>query len=403
MNFWNKLTANIFGNNINRVEHDVKSNWWMMSDLAFNNRQQLFWYSVNNPVLCTVLSTRAHLFSQMKITHLRNDNEVENSSLLRGLSNPNYFQSQQDWLFNLNWFSGVYGTALIYYNSEFLDKNAPKFLINLNMDKVDFNNSFSFGKFLRTKQDISDFENRKYITYTHEDGKQSNLYFKDLLAFYDSANGIDSLFLGQNKLTSLLDVLDNIQTNIESKNVNLNMSKKYIGVNKTDMHGQPHVSDTDRQSIRSALGSSNIQLTNGNIDFKHLVSDFKNLYLDEMYQADAMTIINAYGLNIDVINYALKNSTFSNQELGIVRVIQNNIQLQADNLMNSLSNAFQLPENEKLIASYDHLPVMQKTYKEKIEVLSVGIDAINKAKESGLIEESDAKAKLDNLFNRLSI
>lgn len=402
-NWFNRLRANIFGTDINRVEHDVNGSWWMMTDnTAFANRQQMFWYSVNNPILCAVLTTRAQLFSQMKITHLRNGDEVKNSSIVSALRNPNYFQSQKDWLFSLNWLAGTYGTGLIYYNTELLDSSVPKFLYNLDNSKIDFGESLKMKKFIRLKQDVTEFEKRK-IKYSFDDGNQSDIELRNILPFYDTANGIDGVYLGVNRMGSILGALDNIQSNIESKNINLEFSKKYIGVNKTDLHGSPQITDQDRANIKRAVGSKHVQITNGNIEFSHLVSDFKKLFLDEMYQADAMTVINAYGLNIDVINYALNNSTFSNQELGIIRVIQNNIQVQADNLMETLQQGFQMPDNESLIASYDHLPVMQSMLKDKIDVLSNGIDAINKAKESGLLSESEAKEKAKRLLDNLKL
>lgn len=398
-----KFFPNIFGKKINDIEKDVNGNYWLMhNEGAFTNNQELFWYSLNNPVLATVIASRAKLFSQMKIAHIdANGEEIKNSQYTKALSNPNYFQSQQDFLFNLMWQMSVFGQNYIYQNFTSIGSK-PEFLFNLHNDSINFKDSLKIKKFIRKDQDIKEFEQKKLV-YTICDDEKISIELKYIVPIYDLSN-VKNFFKGTSRVKPLLQVLENIQENIKSKNINLKLSQKYIGVNKTDENGQPQIQEDDRENIRRALGANNIQITNGQIEFKHLISDFKKLYLDEMFQQDALTVINAFESNIDVINYALTNSTYNNQELGIIRYIQNSIQTSADDLMNSLSTSWKLTDrNEKLVASFNHLPVMQSMIKTKLETFKTAVETFKVAIESGLMTESEAKEKTNVLTKQLGL
>lgn len=398
-----KFFPNIFGKKINDIEKDVNGNYWLMHNpSAFGNNQKLFWYSINNPVLATVIASRSKLFSQMKITHVdKNGEEIKDSVYVKALSNPNYFQSQQDFLFNMMWQMSVFGQNYIYQNFTAVEK-IPEFMFNLHNESIDFNGSLKIKKFIRQEKDIKEFE-KKELIYTICDDEKMKIELGKIIPIYDLSN-IKSFYKGTSRVKPLLGVLENIQENIKSKNINLKLSQKYIGTNKTHENGQPQIQEEDRDNIRRALGENTIQITNGNIEFKHLVSDFKKLFLDEMFQQDALTVINAFESNIDVINYAMNNSTYSNQEVGIIRYIQNSIQTSADDLMNSLSTSWKLTDKgERLQASYNHLPVMQSMIKTKLDTFKVAIEGLTAAVEGGLMTVDEAKEKTSMLTKQLGI
>ncbi|HOD62261.1 MAG TPA: hypothetical protein PKG96_09205, partial [Bacilli bacterium] len=161
----------------------------------------------------------------------------------------------------------------------------------------------------------------------------------------------------------------------------------------------------DKTSIERSLGYKNLLLTNRNsIDFKHLVSDMKRLYLDEQYASDFNKVLLAFGMNKNVLNPFDKDSTFENQTQGVVSYIQNTIQQTADNTMNSLSQTWGLFERgEMLKASYDHLPVMQSVINEKIKTLTEFQNMVKIAKENGTMNDADAIAKTKELMLKLNL
>jgi hypothetical protein len=198
-------------------------------------------------------------------------------------------------------------------------------------------------------------------------------------------------------------ILHNINENVNSKSVNLKMSQKYVGLNNNDGN-KAQIQEGDKNSIEKAISNKNLLLTNAGIDFKHLVSDMKRLYLDEQYAEDFNKVLLAFGMNKNVINPFSKDSTFENQSQGIISYIQNQLQNTADNTMNSLSQSWGLFErNEKLVASYDHLPVMQSVINEKINTLKAFQETMKLGIENGTIQLSDATKMTNNLMLKLNL
>ena len=104
----------------------------------------------------------------------------------------------------------------------------------------------------------------------------------------------------------------------------------------------------------------------------------KRLYLDEQYSADALTCLNAFDMSKDILNYFSNGtSTYENKEKAMSDYVQNSIQSDANNTMNSFASSFGLIDKEEsLVASYSHLPVMQIVMKTKIETLQLFINTL---------------------------
>ena len=199
------------------------------------------------------------------------------------------------------------------------------------------------------------------------------------------------------RVKAIRKVLANIDENLSSKNINLQMSQKYLSKNESN-DNEAQIKDADRTSIERVISNKSLLLTNANVDVKHLVSDMKRLYLDEQFADDANKCLLAFGLNKDVLNYFAKDSTFENQEKGVIKYIQNSIQSTADNTMNSLSSQWGLLEKgERLKASYDHLAVMQSIVVDKINSFKAMQEAIKLGIENGTITNNEA-VKMSNEF-----
>lgn len=355
------------------VTRDKTGSWyyWMPST-AFNNVNQdyLRWF-ITNPVLFSVVATRAKLYSQMKITaHKENGDELTINEVphLKLISKPNYFQSQQDWLYQQMVFLSATGNNIIYQKNIYSNDEPPKAMYNLYPADVDYKKVQEIDKFFTLDKDVKSFEEQAIKYRLHN--QTLDLKIKDLIPLYDVCNGLekDTMFKSTSRVSALTRNLANIEENMASENINLQFSQKYLAKNNNNIQGvSTQIHEDDREAIRKVIQDKSLQITNGDIEVKHLVSDLKRLYLSEIFGHDAMVICNAFEINPDVISYALGGSTYENQQYGIIRYIQNSIQPDADNLMNSLTNSWGLDmKGIKLKASYNHLPVMQPLYKEKI-------------------------------------
>lgn len=396
----------LFGRQIfSKIERLRDGSVWttLLSGDDFTNNSNYLNYSLENPVLNAIISLRAKMYSQMQISHVdANGKEVKNSQVLKLLKQPNYFQSQEDFLFQQMWFLSVAGNNYIYQIKPFTSE-LPKNLYNLIPSEIDYNSINKLDKFIFTKAEIKSFSEKK-IKYTL-DGKVYDIKISEIIPLYDLANGLttDSWLAAPSRVKAIEKLLQNIDQNLKSKFNNLKMSAKHIGINKsTGMEAR--VRPEDRTEIERVLNSKDIITTNASVEYKHLVSDMKKLFLDEQFADDANKCLLAFEMNKNVLNYFAKDSTFENQNQGVVNWIQNSIQGSADNTMNSLSSSFGLLEkNEKLVASFNHLPIMQTLINDKIKSFTDFQNALKVSLENGTIDTATAKKMSDNFIKTLGL
>jgi hypothetical protein len=109
-------------------------------------------------------------------------------------------------------------------------------------------------------------------------------------------------------------------------------------------------------------------------------------------------------MNKNILNYFAKDSTFENQDKGLISWIQNSIQTTAKNTMNSLTSQWGLFERgEKLIASYDHLACMQSVVNDKIKSFTEMQLAIEKALTNQVMDIATAKKMSDEFKIKLGL
>jgi len=368
-NFWGKSEVS--------VERDRNGTFTysFLDQDGFTNSTKYLELSLSNPVLLAIIALRAKIYSQMKITHLNSAGKpIENSEVLKLFKQPNYFQSQEDFFFQQMWFLSAAGTNLTYKVNAL---SATKSIYNLIPSEINLNDSHKVKSFISTKAELKAYGDRKII-YTL-DGQQMNIAIKDLIPTYDLANGLtcNSIMSSPSRLKGISKTIQNIEENLLSKNVNLKMSQKYLMASQGDGN-EAQIQDSDRKDIFSKIAQKSLLITNANIKAQHLVSDMKRLYLDEQFSADALTCLLAFDMSKDILNYFSNGaSTYENKEKAMLDYIQNSIQSDANNTMNSFASSFGLiDKGESLVASYDHLPVMQLVMKAKIETLQLFINTL---------------------------
>ena len=365
------------GKSIN-VERDRFGNFTysFLEQNAFTNSANNLQQSLTNPVLMAIISLRCKIYSQMKITHLNaSDKIIENSPIVKLFNQPNYFQSKEDFFFQQMWFLSANGTNLTYAVKPLSE---VLYIYNLIPTDIEINDTNKVKSFIYTKDELRKYGDRK-IKYSL-DGQQFEIKIKDLIPTYDLANGLtkNSLMSSPSRINGIAKTLQNIEENILSKNVNLKMTQKYLMASQGDGN-EAQIQEKDRESIFQKIARKSLLITNANIKAQHLVSDMKRLYLDEQFSSDALTCLNAFDMNRDIINYFSNGaSTYENKEKAMLDYVQNSIQSDANNTMNSFASAFGLiDKGEKLKASYDHLPVMQMVMKTKIDTLQAYINTLN--------------------------
>ena len=395
----------LFGRELLRVERNRlgEFSYTYLDGSTFSDNGKYLELYLKNPVLSTIVNLRADIYAQMKIEHLdKNDKVIENSAYTNLLYNPNYFQSKEDFFYQQMVFLSVSGNDYIYHQKAFANE-LPRAIYNLIPSEIDFCKVNKVNKFIVTEKDKKAF-GEQTIRYTLDD-MEYKLKLSEIIPLYDLTNGLikNSFVQSPSRVKAIAPILNNIQQNLASKNMNLQMSQKYIGLNKNDGN-LAQVTEADRKDITSKIADKSLVITNGGIDIKHLVQDMKKLYLDEQFADDANKCLLAFGMNKDVLNYFAKDSTFENQEKGIIKYIQNSIQNTADNTMNSLSSQWGLLEKgEKLKASYNHLPVMQSIMVDKINSFKMLQETIKIGLENQTLTPQEAKKLSDEFKNNLGL
>lgn len=398
------IFSNLFGSKVKTVERDRVGNWWYSYGevSGFNENKDYLKQAINNPVLLSIIALRSRIYSQMKIMHVNSKGEeIENSEYVKLLKKPNYFQSQEDFFFQEMFFKSATGTALTYQVDAL---KQPKALYNLVPNCINYNETEKIKKFITTDKDFSAL-GKKEIIYKL-DGETWDLPLEKLIPSYDLANGLveNSFMRSPSRLQGLSRTIENIDEALKSKNVNLKMSQKYL-VSSDGDGTSAHIQEPDRKDITNKIGLQSVMLSNIKMDAKHLVSDMKRLFLDEQMNNDALTCIIAFGMNRDVINYFSNGaSTYDNSEKGMQNYIQNGIQPDADDRMSSLSLQWGLiDKGEKLVATYDHLPVMQSIINDKINTLKTFEETLKIGIENQTIEVAEAKEMSKNLRLKLKL
>jgi len=359
------------GNSVN-VERDRNGvfTYSFLDQSGFTNSDKYLELSLSNPVLLSIIALRSKIYSQMKISHLNSAGKpIENSEILKLFKQPNYFQSQEDFLFQQMWFLSANGTNLTYKVDAL---SVTKAIYNLLPSEIDLNNTHKVKSFVYTKDELKSYGDRK-IKYSL-DGQSIDISIKDLIPTYDLANGLtcNSLMSSPSRLKGMSKTIQNIEENLLSKNVNLKMSQKYLMASQGDGN-EAQIQAGDRNDIFSKVAKKSLLITNANIKAQHLVSDMKRLFLDEQFSNDALTCLNAFDMSKDILNYFSNGaSTYENKEKAMLDYVQNSIQSDANNTMNSFASSFGLiDKGESLKASFDHMPVMQSVMKTKIETLKL--------------------------------
>jgi len=357
---------------------------------GFTNSTKYLELSLTNPVLIAIIALRSKIYSQMKITHLNSSGKpIENSEIIKLFKQPNYFQSQEDFFFQQMWFLSAAGTNYTYKVDAL---NSTKAIFNLIPSEIELNNTEKVKSFMYTQAELKAYGDKKIIYKL--DGQTFEIKLKDIVPTYDLANGLtlNSLMSSPSRLKGISKTIENIEENLLSKNVNLKMSQKYLMASQGDGN-EAQIQDGDRKDIFSKIAKKSLLITNANIKAQHLVSDMKRLYLDEQFSSDALTCLNAFEMNKDIINYFSNgSSTYENKEKAMLDYVQNSIQTDANNTMNSFASAFGLiDKNESLVATYNHLPVMQLVMKTKIDTLKAYQDTL-------IYETPEEQKRLSNDF-----
>ena len=372
----------------------------LLMDFSYGNLMAI---AQTVPHLNTVISMGAGMFSNMEIKHLdKEGNEIKDSEVLKLLANPNPVDNTLEaWLYKLYTNQAIYSNNFIYKNYGFsqsvrkaLGANLPSLLWVLPAGEVRMNLSGKIYRQTRLEDIILD-----YRLFLDPEPYMPNeiIYFTEGI----TANGISS----GNRIEALQIQLSSIMVALKALNIILSdrgMIGFFTTESKDDNGPMPLknatkklIKDTYKRENSVDSDESHIGIFTQKTEFHPMTFDVAQLQILPQLRDSFKNICDAYGLDINIFA-ADSQTTYENKEQGLKQTYQNTMQPLANKLMNHLMNHFGLiAKGEKLVASYDWLPVMkedalsaEKAYFQKISSLSMMLhDGIISAEQYALLAE----------------
>ena len=317
---------------------------------------------LTNPALAKTINYNCDVFSTLKIVR-KDENEDD---LTRLLKNPNPFQTQRQFLWMYRFWI-MFGSAYLKSESNNIASSNAK-LFWLEPQKLTWDDKLldKLDKLMISKKSKNDLM-RETIEYTYRDGSKSFIPLADISAFHDLANGMGNWLKGNSRIDPLYKIILNSESGLDSKNINLEFSRKYLVAGQYDisknLNSPAGMQNVEKEDIVRKLRSNQaVHPIKAQVDIKRFVDNLANLKLDESFNEDLKKIGSMYNIPSDVLEAIKGTSTYENMEKSTARHIEYSEMPKAMDLLEGLCTQFELnPEDYELIfANNSFMKVFEK-------------------------------------------
>lgn len=348
-----------------------------VQDCSWGSNENLLKITQTNPIVNATMLYISRLFASGKFSVVDSNGNVKEGHYLSELiKNPNPYQTSENFLEEYIWFLRTFGYDYIFPKGP--DGMNPSALYNLKASLIEYPSNFKTG-FVFGDEKI----NAPFIY--DRDNQNLTLNAGDVVKYFDIPNGIcsENMLISTSRLMAISKPIETVDIAYNAKSIAIRSNgKELYTIKQNSAHAQPFTEE-EKQEIQVRLnsnyglnlGRSRALITGQDLEHKSLHIALNELGLDESIIKDAEKIVIGLGIPIDVIKYDPKKSTFDNQKQAEIKFIQNTIQVEADSFANGLTDMFLKDTGLRLVASYDHLPVMQDQIHKKFEVTSMQAQA----------------------------
>jgi len=358
------------------------------------------------PEVNAVLNQDAAMYSNMKLKVVNSNGEEIQNDLSKLLTNPNWFQSQKEYLRQSRLFRNIYGNEYIYFLAPTAMNANVKGMFTLPPNKIDISYKADSPFFLNAVRP----EN---IIYTIEvAGRKQPLELENIIHLNDNRIRVGDLsdeeFLkGTSKLKPLSCPINNIRAAYESRNIILvtrgaNGILSNAGTDAMSSTVQLDPKEKERlqkeyKNYGTQAGQSQLIITNMALQWQQMgVNKPKDLGLFEETRLDFDKIIDAYGHKREMY-VSEKGSTFENQAEAEKNVYTNTIIPSANEFVFALNQRLTEGKPYNIIASYDHLAVFSEDLKDRAETLGALTNALSTLFQDGAIDIKEYQTELAKL------
>jgi len=345
---------------------------------------------VKNPVLSTAVDLRASYLSnaQFNVRDLRNgelitykDFKKSNAKdiylrkMFRLMYNPNPLQSRMEFLILVSSMHDVFGNSFIRANSATKDINIRDVgtLFSIYPQYMTPKVTGRYWDAVEEKDII-----RKWVWKWR--GKEQDFGVDEILHRKEpniQFNKPEDLVLGQSKIISLSVPLSNIRIAYESRNV-IAKERGMRGIIASDVKdvtmGSVALQDDEKEQVQKDFkdgygfreGQNQFYITGMPVKYYAVEQDVKKLGLLDEIASDAQIVYNKFGIPEVLGKLYLEGATFENQESSERRMYQNTTIPFAEDYANDINDWLKTRDfNYEYEVSFNHLPVLQQSYKDK--------------------------------------
>jgi len=350
----------------------------------------------SNPAMLKVVTLQCDLFSLGKIYVYKDGKVVDDDPFLKRIKNPNPFQQTSKFLWDYMFWNMI-GNAYCYVDSNVVENDSNKFYF-LSPDRIEWPQYFDKmkDKIILSKSTLNSVMDQD-IVYRYHDGTSFKFKWKNIIHVPDLTNG-RNWFKGSSRIDALYKVISNSEKSLDSKNINIDFSGKYMVAGKADPENISEIpmSGDEQQDIETKMnGRKRVHAVKSMIDIKRFVENIGILKLDDSYLADYFIIGSMYGIPRDVLE-AYRSSTYENQEKARGAHVSYCLQPKGDQFFSGFEVKFNYGD-KTIVVDWEHLPFMQAFAKERAETKKILVESFTSLLNAG-VSRDDANVFLDTEF-----
>lgn len=353
--------------------------------IDLKNTEALFEQFCTNPIYFAVIMIKAREYANKKfhvVNRKTGEIEPETTSkeipkaIYRLLNSPNPFQSRWEFLQQKKIFKEVSGNSFVYATRP-KGRIFQNGLINVTTLKniwPQYMKAKLTGKFFEATEQKDVIE--KWVFDSGNNSKDFDP--KDIMHTNNpNVDTKDDLILGKSVGFSLIRPLSNIMMSYESRNVLLK-NRGMEGVFTSEMgdaSGRVAMQQQEKDSFKEEMkeygnleGQKQFFFTSLPVKYTPLNRDVRKLGYFEEIATDAMIVSQAHGVPEILLKAYIEGATYENQEASVRRLYQGTLIPESEDEDYALNKFFGLYDEDYLIqGSFDHIPALQKSEKEKSE------------------------------------
>ncbi|MCY7291338.1 MAG: phage portal protein [Ferruginibacter sp.] len=326
----------------------------------------------SNHALLKVFCLQCDLFSLGKIHVYKEGERIQNDPFLLMLKNPNPFQKQSQFLWDVMFWNMV-GNTYNYCESKTVSEDNSLYILQNNKIKFSQNMLNFKDKIVLSKTTKNTIENLE-IEYNYEDGSQTKLKWGNIIHIPDLTNGSGNWFKGGSRIDALYKIITNSEDAMDSLNINLRFSGKFLVAGKADPENtySTPMGEEEKQDIETKVnGKKNVHAVKSMVDIKRFVDNVGAQKLDELQLSQYYLICLAFGIPKDVAE-AFNSSTFENQEKARGAFVSYCLQPKGNSFFESHATFFGYDKiGKSIVIDWEHLPFMQVFAKERAETQEI--------------------------------